>query len=569
MTVISFFSPMAFNAGPGTLTGDWVRGVLGDVSRFTVKTMAANEVVLTATAGSGLPGYTVVLTPVTIFTATPGGVEPMSGAVKEVSLYDPNGMLVSTVEDLPAGTSFSGLFASALGAAGAEFYGSEGADSITGFSGDDWIEGGAGGDVLAGGLGAAADVLIGGGGADTLSGGDGDDVFGAGDGADYIDGGDGTDGVTLAETAGPVEAWFGQAAPAGQIRIDNVEIVVVGDGGARLHGSAAAEVMFGGAGADALEGGGGDDLLAGDAGDDTLHGGDGDELMDGGAGADLLDGGSGDDWVDYSLAGGSLTIDLRLSTAQQTGLGLDTLVSIEGLFGSLYRDTLTGDASANMLDGWDGDDVLDGGDGDDDLYGGAGVDQVFGGAGSDTVQDTGGANYLRGGAGNDSITGGANFDDAHGNEGDDTVHGGAGDDWSVGGKDNDTLFGDEGGDVVYGNLGNDTCDGGVGADVIRGGQADDLLTGAAGDDWLSGDRGNDTVTGGLGADTFNSFGEAGIDRVTDFSRSEGDRVRLDAGSVYSATQVGADTVVTVTGGAQLVLVGVQLSTLADGWIYVG
>ena len=32
-------------------------------------------------------------------------------------------------------------------------------------------------------------------------------------------------------------------------------------------------------------------------------------------------------------------------------------------------------------------------------------------------------------------------------------------------------------------------------------------------------------------------------------------------------QVGADTVINMTGGGQMVLVGVQLSTLPDGWIF--
>ena len=136
--------------------------------------------------------------------------------------------------------------------------------------------------------------------------------------------------------------------------------------------------------------------------------------------------------------------------------------------------------------------------------------------------------------------------------GNDTVSGGQGGDWVVGGKDNDRLFGDDGDDIVYGNLGNDTCDGGTGADLVRGGQGDDLLAGGAGDDFLSGDLGEDTMSGGSGADIFNSFGTAGTDRVTDFNRAEGDRVRLEPGSTWTASQVGADTVVDITGGGRVV-----------------
>jgi glucose/arabinose dehydrogenase len=180
-----------------------------------------------------------------------------------------------------------------------------------------------------------------------------------------------------------------------------------------------------------------------------------------------------------------------------------------------------------------------------------------------------GLDYLRGEGGDDSIAGGFGFDDAHGNMGNDTVAGGHGDDWVVGGRDNDLLFGDEGHDVVLGNLGADTCNGGDGADVVRGGQAGDVLNGGAGDDFLSGDLGDDTVTGGAGADTFNSFAGANTDRITDFNRAEGDRVRLDPGNTFTVAQEGADTVVTVSGQARVVLVGVQMSTLTGDWIFVG
>ena len=185
--------------------------------------------------------------------------------------------------------------------------------------------------------------------------------------------------------------------------------------------------------------------------------------------------------------------------------------------------------------------------------------------GDDTISSGTGADYLRGDAGNDSISGGAGFDDINGNMGNDTVSGGAGDDWVVGGKDNDLLAGDDGGDIVYGNLGADTCDGGAGDDTVRGGQDDDVLFGQAGNDWLSGDRGDDTISGGLGADFFHTSPDAGIDRVTDFNRAEGDRVLLDPGTAYSVAQIGADTVISMS-GAQMILVGVQMSSLTGDWI---
>ncbi|MCA3720766.1 MAG: calcium-binding protein, partial [Phenylobacterium sp.] len=92
------------------------------------------------------------------------------------------------------------------------------------------------------------------------------------------------------------------------------------------------------------------------------------------------------------------------------------------------------------------------------------------------------------------------------------------------------------------------------------------VSGGAGDDLIFGDRGNDTISGGAGADEFRSFGEAGIDRLVDFNRAEGDRVVLDSGTSYSVAQAGADVVVSMSGGGQVILVGVSLADLAPGWI---
>lgn len=207
--------------------------------------------------------------------------------------------------------------------------------------------------------------------------------------------------------------------------------------------------------------------------------------------------------------------------------------------------------------------------GADLIRGSDAVDRMRAYAGDDTVEGRGGDDYLRGDEGNDSITGGDGFDDINGNMGDDTASGGAGPDWVVGGKDNDLLSGDAGDDIVYGNLGGDTCNGGDGADLVRGGQGADSLSGGAGNDFLSGDRDADTISGGAGADIFNTFGDAGVDRVLDFNRAEGDRVRVEAGNTYTTAQVGADVVITLGGGAQMTLVGVQLSSLTDDWIFTG
>jgi Ca2+-binding RTX toxin-like protein len=259
-------------------------------------------------------------------------------------------------------------------------------------------------------------------------------------------------------------------------------------------------------------------------------------------------------------------------TASTMGLDLRYLVdqldygTTQTFFSFVFNasDRVSGSAGGDLIRAYGGNDLILGAGGSDTLHGGDGDDVIYavgpqGGGGGST--------YLRGDAGADWIAGGAGFDDINGNEGNDTAAGGVGDDWVVGGKNNDLLLGEQGHDLVYGNLGNDTGVGGDGNDVVRGGQDKDVLFGGAGDDYMSGDKGDDTVSGGAGADLFHTFGDAGLDRVLDFSAPEGDRVLLDAGTNYTVAQVGADTVVSMTGGGQMVLVGVQLSSLPQAWIF--
>jgi serralysin len=224
---------------------------------------------------------------------------------------------------------------------------------------------------------------------------------------------------------------------------------------------------------------------------------------------------------------------------------------IENVRGGAAAETITGNDVANTL------------------LGGGGADRIFAGLGADSIDGGEGTDYLRGDEGNDQIVGGDAFDDINGNMGDDTAAGGLGDDWVVGGKDQDALRGEDGNDIVYGNLGSDWCDGGEGDDIVRGGQDNDTLFGQGGNDWLSGDRGDDTVTGGTGADVFHSFGEAGVDRVTDFNRAEGDRVLLDPGSSYSVSQSGSDVWIDMGGGGRMILAGVSMTSLTGDWIAVG
>jgi hypothetical protein len=171
-----------------------------------------------------------------------------------------------------------------------------------------------------------------------------------------------------------------------------------------------------------------------------------------------------------------------------------------------------------------------------------------------------------GGDGNDVLQGGDGRDVLIGGAGDDTAVGGGADDRLIGGQDNDVLLGQDGNDAVYGNGGDDTVDGGEGDDWVRGGQGQDSVAGGAGQDIVSGDRGDDTVSGGEGADTFLFFSGGGLDQVTDFNQTQGDRVLIEGNAPYQVTQQGDDTVIELDAADRVVLVNVQATTLTEGWI---
>ena len=63
------------------------------------------------------------------------------------------------------------------------------------------------------------------------------------------------------------------------------------------------------------------------------------------------------------------------------------------------------------------------------------------------------------------------------------------------------------------------------SDFLQGEEGNDVLRGKSGDDFLSGNIGNDVLTGGRGNDTFQFFGDAGKDVITDFN--VGDDVNHD------------------------------------------
>lgn len=117
--------------------------------------------------------------------------------------------------------------------------------------------------------------------------------------------------------------------------------------------------------------------LDGGAGDDILYGNVGDDILIGGAGFDRLDGGAGSDIADYRTASTAVTVNLATGQANSVAHGIDTLVSIEGAYGTAFNDTFIGDAAANIFAAGAGNDTLTGAGGNDLLDGGSGMDTAL------------------------------------------------------------------------------------------------------------------------------------------------------------------------------------------------
>ncbi|MBX7539723.1 calcium-binding protein [Qipengyuania sphaerica] len=340
-------------------------------------------------------------------------------------------------------------------------------------------------------------------------------------------------------------------------------------GGEEISGTAEDEEISGGSGNDFIYGLGGNDIINGLGGNDTIDAGTGNDTLIGGAGDDILIGDAGEDTASYSTASAGVFVRLLAGGPQDTlSAGIDTLVAIENLVGSDFRDRLEGDDGSNRVDAGDGDDRVYGHGGNDVIVLDTGRDRAWGGADDDRIY---------GQDGNDRIYGDNGDDRLYGQADDDTLIGGAGNDEMVGGTGNDIYFVDDAGDSVLelADEGNDgviagldytlgdnveilrmrTGDfdgtgngldnivrgvGGVnvlhgmgGDDSIYGGTGNDTLDGGDGNDRLYGENGSDTMTGGAGADSFIFMDAAELgtrlaiaDIITDFSQSDGDRMNL-------------------------------------------
>jgi hypothetical protein len=200
----------------------------------------------------------------------------------------------------------------------------------------------------------------------------------------------------------------------------------------------------------------GDQVLTGGAGSDSITGGAGDDLLAGGLGNDSLVGGGGEDGVDYSASLTAVVVTLG-PPGVGSGEGLDSLTTIEDVYGSSLADTITGDAGDNWIGPGAGDDTVDGG-----ANAGFGDTYDVSDAEDGVTVDLG-AGTSTGGSGTDTLT---RIENVSGSELNDTLTGKSNDNilWGNGG--NDLLSGGAGSQAAGVDDGTDSFDGGSGIDTI-------------------------------------------------------------------------------------------------------
>jgi Ca2+-binding RTX toxin-like protein len=402
--------------------------------------------------------------------------------------------------------------------------GTNGNDTLTVVQpGGHQLEGLAGNDKLIGG--AAGDALLGGTGSDVLDGGGGNDLLIGGEDADRLNGGTGIDTASYTGSSSGVKVSLatgrGSGGDAAGDSLTDIE---------NLKGSGFDDKLVGDAN---------DNRLYGERGDDSLYGGGGNDWFKGGEGADILDGGSGSDTADYLSAwGAAISIDLLAGTASGGEAQGDQLRSIENVTGSLYDDTIVGDAAANVLDGSFGDDTLEGGAGADVIAGSWGVDTASYATSNSGVKVNLETGLAAGGHAQgdvlseiENLTGSAFGDRLTGSGGDNVIHGGNGD---------------------------DTIRAGAGADQVWGGAGDDTFVFHQNDQPLS--------IGGTNFETIGDFSAGGSDDVIDLTNSGasysslGD-VLTHSMQVQANGQVG--TLIDLGPSGQVYLAGVGMASLTE------
>lgn len=264
------------------------------------------------------------------------------------------------------------------------------------------------------------------------------------------------------------------------------------------------------------------DEIFGMEGDDTIYGELGEDVLSGGLGNDYLNGGTSDGDVDrllYYNAPSGVNVNLADGTTTG-GDGNDTFVEIEGVIGSKFADTLTGDGNDNIFWITEGDDTIDGA---------AGTDMISYEIASGSVTVNLGDGTATGAMGNDifsgieNVEGSKNYTDyITGSSGDNVFYDDASTDSYQGGAGTDTISFEGLDSGVAANLTNSFAGGGAGGDIIGGmeniigSRYDDTITGDSGNNKFWGLEGNDTIdgAGGIDAISYEKSGSVTVNLAT-------------------------------------------------------
>ena len=430
---------------------------------------------------------------------------------------------------------------------------------------------------------ASNDSLVGGAGNDTLDGGAGNDTLSGGTGNDlyHIE----TTGKTIVEAYG-----------AG---IDTIETTLSYSLNNTAHQYIENLTLLGSTHLNAT----------GNANSNRLEGNIGNNILNGRGGSDTLVGGYGNDIASYANSGSAIVANLGTGLVTATGKA-DQLNSIEGIYGSAYNDSITGNNLDNSFRGNAGNDTLAGGAGFDTVdysrasaaitvqlhqsYSGGmassadgaeGIDSlandieaVVGSGFADVISDATYSSYsffndrFDGGAGADVLNGGGGNDTLIGGAGNDTLNGGLGDfdaaDYSrssaaISGSlatgimtvklatpEIDMLTGIE---VVIGTNYADSIAGGATNDSLAGGGSNDTLDGGAGNDTLAGGTGLDSLIGGAGDDVF--YIDSVNDVIVETAGGGTDTAYIDIASGTGSKMLGEVENAYLTGGASLNITG--------------
>ena len=248
-----------------------------------------------------------------------------------------------------------------------------GADRVIGLNSDDAIIGGDGNDRIFGDGGN--DIIIGEAGADRIFGNDGDDLLYGGTGNDRLVGGSGNDILN------------GGDGDDGLLGDDGNDILFGEDGNDFLIGNVGDDILYGDGGNDNISGGDGADIIYGGDGDDKIDAGDGDDIIYNGAGSDVISGGAGTDMFDATATGSAIDIDLLRQVINENGSGDSGVIGmIENIDATGYDDTIVGNDSNNIINGFAGADTIEGSGGNDTINGGDGNDTLYAGSSGGSLQ---------------------------------------------------------------------------------------------------------------------------------------------------------------------------------------